>query len=50
MVVVVVATERLGPPRQVPAGEGSRGLDCAAFLREREEEEEEEEEGEEGFV
>lgn len=39
MVVVVVATGRLGPPWQVPAG----GLDCAAFLREREEEEEEEE-------
>lgn len=37
-----MVTGRLRPPWQVPAGEGSRGLDCAAFLREREEEEEEE--------
>lgn len=48
VVVVVMATERLGPPRQVPAGRLSGGLDWAAFLGEREEEEEEE--GEEGFV
>lgn len=41
---MVVATVRLRPPWQVPAGEGSWGLDCAALLREREEEEEEEEE------
>lgn len=40
---MVMATERLGPPWQVPAGEGSGGLDCAAFLRGREEEGEEEE-------
>lgn len=44
--MLMVATMRLRPPWQVPAGEGSGGLDCAAFLREREEEEEEEE----GFV
>lgn len=39
-----MATVRLGPPWQVPAGEGSGGLDCAALLRGREEEEEREEE------
>lgn len=32
---MVMATERLGPPWQVPAGEGSGELDCAAFLKER---------------
>lgn len=44
--VLMVATVKLGPPWQVPAGEGSGGSYCAAFLGEREEEEEEEE----GFV
>lgn len=34
-----MVTVRLGPPRQVPAGRLSWGLDWAAFLGEREEEE-----------
>lgn len=48
--VVVVATVRLRPPWQVPAGEGSGGLDCAAFLREREERRGRGRGSEEGFV
>lgn len=45
-----MVTGRLGPPRQVPAGRLSGGLDWAAFLGEREEGRGRGRGSEEGFV